>query len=80
MRLSKSNLLIAATALLMTSAPTHAQAPRTPPGKTYAPAHLADGQPQIRNGVWNRRAVGGLDNVRPEAKDHCAPNPPNPHP
>jgi hypothetical protein len=79
MRLSKSNLLTALTALV-TFAPLHAQAPRTPPAKTYAPAHLGDGQPQIPNGVWNRRGVGGLDNGSLEAQDHRPPNPLDPTP
>ena len=86
MRLSKSNLLIAliaVTACLVMLAPVHAQAPQapsTPPAKAYAPAHLSDGQPQIPNGVWNRRGVGGLDNGALEAPDHRPPNPLDPTP
>src|SRR5438105_5846841 len=84
MRLSKNNdrrtpLVITAMACLMMFTPAYAQAPRTPP-KAYTPARLVDGQPQIPNGVWNRRGVGGLDNGALEAQDHRPPNPLDPTP
>jgi hypothetical protein len=60
--------------------PRYAQAPRPSPAKAYTAARLADGQPQIPNGVWNRRGVGGLDNGALEAKDHRPPNPLDPTP
>src|SRR5437879_10017186 len=46
----------------------------------YTAATLADGQPQIPNGVWDRRGVGGLDNGALEARDHRPPNPLDPTP
>src|SRR6266404_4804573 len=33
-----------------------------PAARPYTAATLPDGQPEIPNGIWNRRGVGGLDN------------------
>src|SRR5260370_20444833 len=48
--------------------------------KAYVAARLADGQPEIPHGIWNRRGVGGLDNGALEAQDHRPPNPLDPTP
>jgi hypothetical protein len=56
-------------------APARAQAP-----KGYTPARLPDGQPEISQGIWNRRGVGGLDQGALEAPSHRPPNPLDPTP
>jgi hypothetical protein len=56
-------------------APVYAQTP-----KAYTPVRLLDGQPEIPNGIWNRRGVGGLDQRALEAQDHRPPNPLDPTP
>ena len=56
------------------------QAAAQPAARAYSAATLGDGQPEITNGVWNRRGVGGLDNGALEAPDHRPPNPLDPTP
>src|SRR2546428_7661697 len=61
-------------------APVRNQSPAQPAAKPYTPARLPNGQPEITNGIWNRRGVGGLDNGALEAQDHRPPNPLDPTP
>ena len=63
-----------------TQAQGRGQAAAQPSARVYAAATLADGQPEIPNGIWNRRGVGGLDNGALEAQDHRPPNPLDPTP
>ena len=80
------NGIAIAVAGLLALMPAHAQAQgrgqaaAQTTAKTYAPARLADGQPEILHGIWNRRGVGGLDNGALEAQDHRPPNPLDPTP
>jgi len=79
MRLFTNSTSFIAALWLVAIAPAHAQTPR-PAAKAFTPAKLADGQPEIPNGIWNRRGVGGLDNGALEAQDHRPPNPLDPTP
>jgi len=71
-------VLLAGSTLAYAQARGQAAAP--PAARAYTPARLADGQPEISHGIWNRRGVGGLDQGALEAQDHRPPNPLDPTP
>ena len=71
-------VLLAGSTLAYAQARGQAAAP--PAARAYTPARLADGQPEISQGIWNRRGVGGLDQGALEAQDHRPPNPLDPTP
>src|SRR5262245_8352102 len=79
MRLFRNSFSLAAAVWLVAILAANAQTPR-PAAKAFTPSKVADGQPEIPNGVWNRRGVGGLDNGALEAQDHRPPNPLDPTP
>ena len=79
MRLFRNSFSLAAAVWLVAILAAHAQTPR-PAAKAFTPSKVVDGQPEIPNGVWNRRGVGGLDNGALEAQDHRPPNPLDPTP
>src|SRR2546427_9804262 len=71
-------VLLAGSTLAYAQARGQAAAP--PAARAYTPARLADGQPEISQGIWNRRGVGGLDQGALEAQDHLPPIPTDPTP
>src|SRR5712691_5015157 len=77
---SLMTLMTMTSVAIAAQTPGRGQAPARTAAKTYTAAHLTDGQPEIPNGIWNRRGVGGLDNGALEAQDHRPPNPLDPTP